>query len=71
MRRLALLAVGGAVWLFLAAIPVFADGGPHVASINSGVGDGQFQYPNGIAVDGRGRVYVADSFNDRVQVWSY
>lgn len=38
MRRLALLAVGGAVWLFLAAIPVFADGGPHVAQINSGVG---------------------------------
>lgn len=36
-----------------------------------GVGDGQFQFPNGIAVDGRGRVYVTDSVNDRVQVWSY
>ena len=36
MRRMALLFAGGAVWLFLAAIPVFADGGPHVASINSG-----------------------------------
>lgn len=36
MRRLTLLLAGGAVWLFLAAIPVFADGGPHIASINSG-----------------------------------
>ena len=29
MRRLALLFAGGAVWLLLAAIPVFADNGPH------------------------------------------
>jgi predicted CXXCH cytochrome family protein len=36
VRRVALLFAGGAVWLFLAAIPVLADGGPHVASINSG-----------------------------------
>jgi predicted CXXCH cytochrome family protein len=33
---LALLFVGGAVWLFLAAIPVLADGGPHVKTINNG-----------------------------------
>ncbi len=36
MRRLALLLAAGTLWLFLAAIPAFADGGPHVASINSG-----------------------------------
>jgi DNA-binding beta-propeller fold protein YncE len=36
-----------------------------------GVGDGQFAYPNGVAVDGRGRVYVADTANDRIQIWSY
>jgi DNA-binding beta-propeller fold protein YncE len=36
-----------------------------------GVSNGTFQYPNGIAVDGRGRVYVTDGGNDRVQVWSY
>jgi len=35
---LALLFAGGAVWLFLAAIPVFADGGPHVSTINNGTG---------------------------------
>ncbi len=36
MRRLALLAMGGALWLFAAAIPALADGGPHVAAINNG-----------------------------------
>jgi DNA-binding beta-propeller fold protein YncE len=36
-----------------------------------GAADGQFQYPNSAAIDARGRVYVADTFNDRVQVWSY
>lgn len=36
-----------------------------------GLGNGQFSYPMGGAVDGRGRVYVADTANGRVQVWSY
>jgi DNA-binding beta-propeller fold protein YncE len=36
-----------------------------------GIGDGKFNYPNGVATDDRGRVYVADTFNDRIQVWSY
>ncbi len=36
-----------------------------------GVGEGQFEYPNGVAVDRRGRVYVADTINDRIQLWSY
>lgn len=36
-----------------------------------GTVDGAFEYPNGIAVDGRGRVYVTDWNNDRLQVWSY
>lgn len=36
-----------------------------------GVADGQYEFPNGVAVDGRGRVYVADTINDRIQVWSY
>jgi len=34
-----------------------------------GEGAGQFNYPKGIAVDGRGRVVVADSYNHRVQVF--
>lgn len=36
-----------------------------------GAADGQFSFPNGLAIDTRGRVYVADTFNDRVQIWSY
>lgn len=33
--------------------------------------DGAFEFPNGVAVDGRGRVYITDWNNDRLQVWSY
>ena len=33
--------------------------------------DGQFNYPNDIAVDNTGRVYVVDRENNRIQVWSY
>ena len=36
MRRWTLLIAGAALWLFLAAVPALADGGPHVASVNSG-----------------------------------
>jgi DNA-binding beta-propeller fold protein YncE len=36
-----------------------------------GVADARFEYPNSVAVDARGRMYVADTFNDRVQIWSY
>ncbi len=36
-----------------------------------GLSDGQFAFPMGAAVDDRGRVYVADTANGRVQVWSY
>jgi DNA-binding beta-propeller fold protein YncE len=36
-----------------------------------GQGDGQFNYPNDIALDSYGRLYVADRENNRVQVWSY
>ncbi len=36
-----------------------------------GAGDGQFQYPNDVAVDTRGHVFIADRENNRVQVWGY
>jgi DNA-binding beta-propeller fold protein YncE len=35
-----------------------------------GSGNGQFLYPNGIAVDSGGNVWVLDSFNNRVQEFS-
>jgi predicted CXXCH cytochrome family protein len=37
VKKLTLLLAAGSLWLFLAAVPVFADGGPHVSSANSGV----------------------------------
>jgi predicted CXXCH cytochrome family protein len=40
VRRWTLLLAGAALWLFLAAIPALADGGPHVAATNSGVSGG-------------------------------
>jgi sugar lactone lactonase YvrE len=36
-----------------------------------GIGEGQFRFPNAVATDVRGRVYVADWFNNRIQVWSF
>ena len=36
-----------------------------------GTGDGQFAYPNGVAVDTRGHVLVTDLANNRLQEWSY
>jgi DNA-binding beta-propeller fold protein YncE len=44
----------------------------YVASFgDEGRGDGQFMFPNGLATDTRGRVYVADRDNNRIQVWGY
>ena len=35
-----------------------------------GQAEGAFAYPNGVAIDGDGRIYVTDRENNRVQVWS-
>jgi sugar lactone lactonase YvrE len=38
---------------------------------SQGIGDGQLSFPNGVASDTRGRVYITDTGNSRIQVWSY
>jgi DNA-binding beta-propeller fold protein YncE len=38
---------------------------------SEGRADGQFEYPNGVAADDRGHLYVTDKDNNRVQVWGY
>lgn len=38
---------------------------------NQGREDGTFLFPNGLATDTRGRIYVADRENNRIQVWGY
>ena len=54
-----------------ARVHVFAPDGRLLASWGEpGSGPGQFQVPHGIAVDGRGRVLVADRENSRVQLFS-
>jgi sugar lactone lactonase YvrE len=36
----------------------------------SGSSDGQFNHPNGVAVDSSGNIYIADSWNQRIQKFS-
>lgn len=36
-----------------------------------GIGDGEFNYPNDIAFDSTGRLYITDRASNRVQVWAY
>lgn len=38
---------------------------------DEGQEDGKFTFPNGLATDTRGRVYVTDRENNRIQVWGY
>jgi len=36
-----------------------------------GISNGQLRYPEGIAITPNGRVFVADTGNNRIQVWQY
>jgi len=36
-----------------------------------GIMDGQFRYPQGIAINKNGRVIIADRDNSRLQIWQY
>jgi DNA-binding beta-propeller fold protein YncE len=58
------VATGGGVWKFSSAGAVLGSWG------SAGTGPGQFNSPCGVAVDATGNVYVADTFNHRVQVFT-
>jgi len=36
-----------------------------------GFGDGEFNYPNGVAIGTRNKIFIADTSNGRVQVWGW
>ena len=43
-----------------------------LGAFSASVGDGVFfQFPNGLALDGYGQIYIADRANNRVQIWKY
>jgi DNA-binding beta-propeller fold protein YncE len=65
----ALLVAGALLSALLFAAPARAEFGFLAAWGGQGSGAGQFEAPAGVAADAQGDVYVADSFNNRVQVF--
>lgn len=54
------------------AIDAYDLEGTRIVSFGTpGVGPGQFQYPNDIALDKRGRMFITDRENHQVQVWGW
>lgn len=52
-------------------VSVFSDDGLYMFSYGTrGVGDGELNFPTGIAIDFN-RIYIADKENNRVSVWNY
>jgi DNA-binding beta-propeller fold protein YncE len=48
----------------------FSNAGVYLATIgSSGAGNGQFEYPENLAVSSSGKLYVADSENNRIQIF--
>lgn len=56
----------------ISAIRVFDREYNYMFSFGSkGMENGEFVYPNGMFVDSKGRIYLADWGNNRIQVWGY
>ena len=69
--RRTLFAVAALLVLSSWSVPAQSACGTFVTKWGSfGSGNGQFNDPNGVAVDGSGNVYVADSNNNRIQKFS-
>jgi len=53
-------------------IDMFSTTGQHLANFGgNGFGPGQFQYPEDIALDASGKIYISDRENNQVQVWGF
>jgi len=54
------------------SIDIYNLAGKRLSQFGSqGFGPGQFNYPNDLAIDQRGRIYVSDRENNQVQVWGW
>ncbi len=54
------------------AVDVYGLDGARITQFGTrGVGPGQFNYPNYVALDSRGRIFVSDRENNQVQVWAW
>lgn len=53
-------------------VDIFDLSGKRLVSFGErGFGPGQFNYPNDIATDTKGRIFISDRENNQVQVWSW
>jgi DNA-binding beta-propeller fold protein YncE len=53
-------------------IDLYSLKGDHLTAFGgSGVGTGQFSFPQDVAVDAQGRIFVSDRDNNQVQVWGF
>jgi sugar lactone lactonase YvrE len=51
---------------------IWTDAGSKLLTFGSeGLLDAQFEYPNGVAIGSRNRIFVTDTSNGRVQVWGW
>jgi ABC-type Fe3+ transport system permease subunit/DNA-binding beta-propeller fold protein YncE len=61
-----------AEYTLLDCVQIFSSGGKKLLRVigHSGLGNGEFNRPEGVGIDGADRIYVADSCNHRIQVFS-
>jgi sugar lactone lactonase YvrE len=53
-------------------VDIYSTVGQRLATFGeSGIGPGQFQYPEDVAIDANGRIYVTDRANNQIQVWGF
>jgi sugar lactone lactonase YvrE len=53
-------------------VDIYSTIGQRLATFGgSGIGPGQFQYPEDVSIDANGRIYVSDRANNQIQVWGF